>query len=204
MTFTDFDNTLFEDGDIFTQSNIVTYIGDNIMSIPHRVGLDTADRDVANSTSELSIWSTTAGGITVGGNKMGTNGMVWMKLAGDFLYNNNVANTLTLRLKFGGATVLTIWAEALHTTLSASRFGWWLEAYICNRGATNSQLCWSRGGARINTASLSGHAGFCPATATAAVDTTANQVLDVTAQWNAASVNNSWRKNWAVAMLGRN
>ena len=204
MTWTDYDITLFQDGDILTESNLTTYVGNNLLSLPHHIALDAADRDVGTTTSELSLWSTTAGGVTVPANKMGTSGTVTMRLCGQFLYNNNTANTLTLRLKFGGATVLTIWAETLHTTLSASTFGWWLEATVQNRAATNSQLLWSRGGARLNTASLSGFAHFSPPPTTSAVDTTANQVIDVTAQWNASSANNTIRKNWGITTLARN
>jgi hypothetical protein len=204
MTWTDFDTTQFNDGDVLTEANITTYIGDNFMSLPHRWALDNLDRDVASTTNELSIWSTTAGGFVVTANKLGTNGSLEVELRGDYLFNNNTANTLTIRVKFGGAAVLTAWAAAPGSTLSATRWPWFLNVLIANRGATNSQIVSVAGGTQFNTASAPGFNSLSAATATAAVDTTVNQTFDITAQWSAASANNSWKKVWARAMLARN
>lgn len=205
MAWTDYDTTLFQDGDVLTEANLTTYVGDNLMSLPHKLALDTADRDVANTTSELSIWSTTAGGFTVPANKLGTNGSLEVLLWGDYLWNNNVANTVTIRVKFGGATVLTPWAAAPGSSLSATRFGWWIKVMIANRGATNSQIIGTMGGTTFNTASAPGFTNLgAAAPVTGAVDTTVNQTFDISAQWSAASVNNSWKKVWSRALLARN
>lgn len=202
MTWTDFDNTLFETNDILTQANIQTYIGDNLMALPHPVALNTADRDVTNTTSELSIWSTTAGGVTIGANKMGTNGYVRMQLFGDWLNNNNAANTITIRAKFGGATVITPISAAIIPVISANRFGFHIDYYVFNRGATNAQThyCEVRQHFGDDERMLRAE----PPMAETAVDTTSAQVIDITAQWSAASANLSYKKKWGQVLLARN
>lgn len=200
MTWTDFSNPLFEDGDILTEPNIVTYIGDNLMSLPHRLAMDAADREVVSTTSELSFWSTTAGGVTVPANAMGANGSVCMWLKGDYLFNNSNGDTLTIRVKWGGSTVATPFSAALRT-ISASRFGWWLKIYVDNRASASAQVV-SQVGFIFNTTTVQNEVATLPVTA--AIDTTAAQTLDVTAQWSASSANNSWKKLWAITTLARN
>ena len=189
--------------EVVTSSLMNTHVRDNELALYHPLALETADRDVASTASELSLWSTTAGGVTVPANAMGTNGAIRVHFVGDYLWNNNAADTVTVRVKFGGSTVLSAWSDVMSGgSLSASRFAWDLAVCVCNRGATNAQVVQSVMNVDIGVNVYD--TGTRVRIATSAVNTTVAQTLDVTAQWSAASAGNSIKKFWAQMLLGQN
>lgn len=211
MTFTIFDDSLFEAGDLLTEANIGTYIGDNIMSIYHALEAPTtADNDVASTAAETTLYT-----VTIPANSLGSVGVALMILEGDFLYNNNTADTISLRVKWGGTTTVGSTFTA-QNALSATRQSWTLSIRLANRGATNAQqLTGILGGGKVATGTtLAGVGAFGRNPSvdtllgmmqnTAAIDTTVNQTLAVTAQWSASSANNSWRRRWAQTLIGEN
>lgn len=210
MAWTDFLDSNFEAGDLLTAPNIVTYIGDNLMSTGHKLDLTTGDNDVASTAAETTLYT-----VTVLGNSMGTNGSVEMYLEGDFLYNNNTADTVSIRVKWGGVTTVGSTFTA-QSALSATRQSWALLVRLANRGATNAQSLSAAlsGGKTVTGTNLAGlgifgrNAGTDSLAGmmqnTAAIDTTVNQTLAVTVQWSASSANNSWRRRWARTLLAEN
>jgi hypothetical protein len=191
--------------DIITSSKLNTHLRDNSLAVWHPYDYSSADNDINTTAAETSLWSK-----TITGGDMGTNGVLVLRMEGDSLYNRNVADTLTIRLKFGGSAVVGDAYTFPSHALSASRYPWLMDIRVANRGATNSQLVtlnW-RGGYGTPTVAGIGNLltdfddGFI--TNTAAVDTTSDQTLQVTVQWSASSANNSWRKRLATLHLGQN
>ena len=205
MSWTDPDPTLFETGDVFTEGNFKTHVLDNLLALAHPLEAPTtADLDVVSSAAETTLYS-----VTVLGNTLGTVGSVLAELYGDTLYNNNIADTMTLRVKFGGSTQLQGAAFPLGT-LDAARQPWYLRIVVANKGATNSQVLY---------ASLDGRPGNVTTPvvglgrwdtrsvgamiSTSAIDTTVDQSLLVSVQWSVSSANNSWRRRWARTLIGQ-
>ncbi len=203
----------FDTSDIPTEANFDSLFND-LLAIHHPLAIETADRDVANTLSELSLWSTTAGGVTVPANAMGANGSVTMLLAGDSLHNNGINDAVTIRVKFGGVTIYQD-LSPMGDLIGPSRQAWLFRFRISNRGATNAQFMFGfsampkadQGVPAVGLGQLEirnlAVVPFC-SSAPHAIDTTADQSVDVTAQWSVASVNNSLRKRWAQIVLGQN
>ena len=213
MTWTDPLATAFETGDVLTEANLSTYVLNNLLSLEHPLEAPTtANLDVNTTTTETTLYS-----VTVPANKMGTNGIVRVQMYGDYVHNNVAADTITVRIKFGG---LTSWAQAsnLGNAVAATRHPWLLDFFIANKGATNAQELFGSvqtEGADFGPASTGIGAAFVettsaifPALASTSgaptIDTTVNQSLLVSVQWSASSANNSWRRRWARTLIGQN
>jgi hypothetical protein len=210
MTWTDFDPTLFETGDQWTESNILTYLGNNLLALAHPLEAPTtADLDVVSSASETTLYS-----VTVLANKLGTNGSVIQEQLGDYLFNRNVNDTMRIKVKFGGSTLIDTGAIAGIVAISASRHPWQLVVKLQNRGATDAQLLtafmlFSRiANATTGTGQLIDPGGVSipvgMAQNTSAIDTTVDQTFAVSVQWGVGDINNSWRRRWARTLLARN
>jgi hypothetical protein len=165
--------------------------------------------DVQNSVTETSIYTK-----SIAGNDMGTNRMLELLLQGDFLHNNVAGDSIRFRVKFGGTTIYDSGAVLqLGNATGASRHPWDWQLRLENLGATNSQMM--EGiiqGEFANAAAPTTGIG-APQTGAnfwfssmglgtpSTIDTTTAQTLDLTVQWSAASVNNSWRQWYAVLEL---
>lgn len=206
MAFTD-PRTWVTD-EIVTSSLLNTHVRDNLKAISHPYDYSPSDVDVANTVTETSLWSK-----VIAGDDLGANGMLLLDLQGDILHNNAGADTVTIRVKFGGATQLAI-TDTFNSATNASRFPWKWLVKVENRGATNAQFLsahfhhWSL---NLPPSAVTGIGGVGTnservglVSNTAAIDTTADQTLQVTAQWSAASTNNSFRKRSVVLHLGQN
>lgn len=202
-------SALFDTNDIPTEGNFDTYIFDNLLSLMHPLEAPTTgDLDVVSSVAETTLYS-----VTVPANSLGTNGCVLMDLAGDFLHNNVGVDTITVRVKFGGVTLLDA-ATDWNSGVGAARKPWRWEIRVGNEGATNAQLVWLHSVAMFPSAtSPTAGIGYLAVgdprahgivQNTAAIDTTVDQTLLVSVQWSASSVNNSWRRRWARTLIGRN
>lgn len=132
----------------------------------------------AADTVENTVFTT-----TITGGLLGTTGMIRFKTPYSFGVDNNGAATCTwtLRLKYGGSTLAT---TTVTTTKGAGTGGTgYLEGYIVNNAATNSQnvsLLSVLATAVSNVACTASTANA--ADTTSAIDTTANQTLAVTVQ----------------------
>lgn len=144
------------------------------------------DVTVENTTTETSIYS-----FSIPANKLGATGGVRLTINGTAA-NNNLTNQLTVRIKLGATTVVTIGPTNNNST-AGTQFPATISMDLFNT-ATGAQraMAWLRW--LIDPSSPVQHAGFY---GTAAEDTTAARTLDVTVQWATASVNNSFRKKMA-------
>lgn len=158
------------------------------VALPSVYGRLGAAVDVANTAVETTLFSQ-----TINANDLSTNKRLVLVGSGDYLHNNGASDTITLRLKFGTFT-LTLPASSLGGTIGATRRPWSLlswETMIANQSATNAQVASSQ--VRANDTAGGALTISISNLDMAAIDTTVNQTLSFTAQWSAASVNNSWR-----------
>lgn len=194
--------------EIVTSSLLNTHVRDNLRSLTHLTDLSSGDVDVQNTATETTIYS-----VLIPGGSMGSTGSLVMEMVGDYLHNNAGADTLTARVKFGGVTIIdasTNW----NGLVGALRQPWEWQVVVRNESATSAQLVTLRSLAMsMNSPAPTAGIGILAVTEarshgllqnTAAIDTTVNQTLLVTAQWSAASTNNSWRRRWARVVTGQN
>ncbi len=197
--------------EIVTSSLLNTHVRDNLKSIWHPYDYSPTDVDAANTTAETSLWSK-----TITGNDMGANGVLALDIAGDALRNNSAFDTLTIRVKFGGSTVVGITDNFNQQGTSGVRIPWRWQIRVENRGSASSQFVfttlfswnWNISlpavlGGGIGALGTNGER-IGMLSNTSSVDTTSNQTLQVTVQWSAASANDSWRKRSATLLLGQN
>ena len=209
MTWTDPTtlSTFFDTTDIPTQGNFDSLFND-LLSLYHPLDTTPTDNNIVSSATEDPLYT-----VTVPANSMSTTGAVYMRMEGDYLFNNGAGDTLRLRVKFGGVTHIDSGAVVISTNI-ATRWPWTLDVWVRADGATNAQLItalltYHRTGS--GTAVTTGIGSFMAANVsgglaqnTGTIDTTADQALLVTAQWSASSANNSWRRRWAQVLLGQN
>jgi Collagen triple helix repeat (20 copies) len=154
--------------------------------------------EAVNSVAEVSLIPT-----TVGAGDMGTNRKLFIALLCSWLYNRGIGDTCTIRLKMGGATVIAFnFSNA--SAIVATRGPMKIEVEIANYDATHqhAELRAYRGvaGSVVQTLALvtggggqaAGQSALAQYYAEPAVDTSAAWVVDVTAQWSAASAQNSF------------
>jgi hypothetical protein len=193
--WTDPDPTEFETGDILTEPNIGTYILDNLLSLPHVIDNTPADLDIVSTVAETTLYS-----VTIPANSMGANGTARLMTYGDIRGNTSGDCTCTFRAKFGGSTLTSFANNYIN---NAVRGALNIDLIIINQGATNAQVV------VFGISEDAGDAGGAAATAyptpvTAAIDTTVDQALMVTAQWATSSGNNSARRLSASTTVARN
>jgi len=188
--------------EVVTSALLNTHLRDNLKAISHPYDVNYTDVDVVSTATETTVYSK-----TITGGDMGANGSLELLVLGDHMMNNSTLDTVTLRVKWGGSTVFT--GSGGTNTINANRDGSGVHLWIVNKGSTSSQImvCGMAVGMVTGGATGSvgrGGVGIGGLPATAAVDTTSSQTLQVTAQWSAASANNSWRKRLAILYLGQN
>lgn len=162
---------------------------DLIMTTPKRhgdrIGSFTTDVTLTASTTETTLFT-----LTVPGNALGSTGCVSGKIYLSSVGVNNGAS-LTLRLKYGGTTIATASATSNGTTSMAGE----ITFDVINASATNSQegsIFMKASASDIyNGGSVGLAKGFIMASGTAAVDSTSDQTLAVTAQFSSSSGNNT-------------
>jgi hypothetical protein len=174
------------------------------------IGAVTGTFDLVNSTAETSLISGVAASSTTGfkipANTLGVVGAIRLTLVSDYLNNSGANQTCTIRVKFGGTV---FYGDAVGSiAASANRYPTPVNVVVVNLNATNSNLmqgfapAWA--GGAPTTGSVAGLIG--PMTdrrivtsAVQAIDTTADQYLDVTAVHGAANANLSIRRHAAYA-----
>jgi hypothetical protein len=190
-----------------TVDQILGMLGGVPTWIPNVPARQIAGVDLNTSITETSIWTP-----AIAGNALRTDRMAIAILCGDVLHNNVAGDTVTLRIKFGGTTFYAV-ATSFNAVASALRQPWVIIVFVMNLGATNSQMIFGLIGTHdaneaapttgIGNINLSSSRGTNPvgAAALGAIDTTVSQNLDITAQWSASSVNNSFRSRGGVLFV---
>lgn len=160
---------------------------------------DLTQVDVADEADETSLYS-----FTIPADTLGELGGFRLFIAGDMLVDDGGGNTLRLRVKLGGTTILS--SDAKNLQDNAERYKWGLEVW-CMNSATDAQK-WGLtliAGASSSTwpmPVLADASGLVAAAYnTSAKDTTGDLLLDVTADWSAADADNSIRKEMAILEL---
>ncbi len=174
------------------------------------VGSVTGTYDLVNSTTESSLISGAASSATSGfripANSLRLPGGVRLTLVGDYLNNSGGEDTCTIKIKFGGTVFYGDAVAAI--AASANRYPIPICVVLVNLNLTNSNLiqgtapAW--GGGAPTTGSVAGLIGPMTdariVTSTVqAIDTTADQYLDVTATHGAANASLSIRRHAAFA-----
>lgn len=183
------------------------------------VGVGVLDRststvDVNTSNVETSVYT-----FSVPAASMSIDSRLVLTLYGDELFNNNAADTLRLRVKFGGTTQIDTTIGGT-IGLDANRRVWKWEVEIMNLGSLTQQYIQSEfqltrnegitlntglGGLGANAHSIGNNAGFRGGrgslNALGIIDTSLATVVDVTVQYSAASANNSFRKRYGILEL---
>lgn len=174
--------------------------------------------DINTTASESNLYdgtTTTTTGWPIPGGTLGEDGMLALYSEGNFLFNNNAANTLRIRCKYGGTTHIDVTFTGL--AIGATRIPWQFLLAVESLGAPNSQQISLRlsdmglsGAARFNappTITTGIAAGFTGAATagmvqnTGTIDSSILQTLAMTVQWSASSANNSWLRRYATLTL---
>jgi hypothetical protein len=174
------------------------------------VGRVVGTYDLVNSTTESSLISGAAASSTTGfkvpANTLGLTGAIKLTVLVDYSNNSGANQTCTIRIKFGGTV---FYGDAVGSiTASANRYPIPIEVVLANLAATNSNVLQGRapawGGGAPTTGSVAGLIGAITdsrwvMSTVQAIDTTADQYLDVTATHGAANANLSIRRLAAFA-----
>lgn len=139
---------------------------------------------VASTAAETTLVSATG----IGGVELLKNGFVVGKtyrVTAYGYYSNTSTPTLTLKFKFGSTVVAS--TGAVTTAASASNRVFKFEALVTVRslGASGTVL------GQCNLVDNASTITVTPVTAATTIDTTTNQVVNVTAQWGASSASNT-------------
>lgn len=164
----------------------------------------TTAKVVNNTTTETDLLN---GDITIAAGILGTTGVLRLTAWGDWLQNTGGTTTgpQRFKLKLGATTIFDTGAPAAAVGTSASRGAFWAEVVIANAGAANLQTASMQLKLAANSgqftafigALTAGEGGYGSAGnyayveeafATAAVDTTASNVLALTVINPSASV----------------
>jgi hypothetical protein len=145
---------------------------------------------VSNTIAETSVYS-----YVIPGGLLGTNRGVKVRLRGTYLNNSGAARSIRLRFKYGGVTILD--KTSATNAASATSADFYGEFMLSNTGATNTQeavgqLLIDRAGILISPIIDTG---------TAAVDSTANQTLNITITHSNATATITFTKEGATLFL---
>lgn len=133
----------------------------------------------ASNTTENTVFST-----TITGGLLSSTGMIRVRVPVTVGEDNNgsTGETFTLRLKYGGSTLQTTTITLTKTPAGQTGYGF-IDAWLVNNAATNSQNVSFMTTLGIFTSSTAAPIGFSHAAdTTSAIDTTSNQTLALTVQ----------------------
>lgn len=138
--------------------------------------------DVVNSALEQSIYS-----YNLPAGTLSINGAVVVELVGDYLNNSGATDTVTFRFKWGGTTLFNRLTVALPA--GATRRPLRHRFVIAGAGASNAQVLMAHSliGALNTLPAMSGIADEAIGSTTTAVNTTAQQTIQVTVQHTTAA-----------------
>lgn len=143
----------------------------------HFAAATSSDTTVTDTTSETTYGTGDFG--TLPGQTLGSYGTLHAKV---FVsnYQHTVAGTsnVILRLKLGGTTVCQVTFQDAETTAGDAIADMWMS----NDGSSDSQFCQSTGS--VSTDTTTGHQFHSEGYTTSSVDTSSDQAITLTIQWN--------------------
>jgi hypothetical protein len=138
----------------------------------------TANATIANTTSELTMFGTGVGSLTLPANKLAAGAGLRINFWG-YKTNPGSAGTVTIRMKIGGSTLATAVVTPGATTDTLVR----AEMMITCRTAGVSGTVIGQGQVVMPESATANRYWDLVSTGTTVVDTTGTLVLDVTLQW---------------------
>lgn len=148
--------------------------------------------DVVNTTSEVSMAS-----FVIEPGTMGKNGQLKLTMIGDARGTSAGSHVVTFRLKFGGSIITTWTRDYVNNTVRGPLF---VEAHVINQNNTSAQIV------SVITNETGPDTGVTATMqaivpATAAINTSEEQTLALTAQWATGNSTNSVRRHRAQVVL---
>lgn len=212
--------------EVVTSSIMNQHVRDNLNAVA-RAGSATG---LAPTTSAAEITSTAnevsmrVGGTTAAGNTdgwlipaglIGTDRLITLKAAGDWLYNANQSLRIRIYLRDGVGGNTLLWDDTAGGSagVTANRGPWEMEVNVAALASASSQLMWGHLLMRKNSSLPTSGIGDFPDfdtggaytngavfadDAASAVDMSAARYLDVTVTWGASSASLAWRLKYAT------
>lgn len=193
-------------GEVVTAALMNTHVRDNTAASCHLIDHVYTDVTITNTTTETTLYT-----FTVPAGAMEDNGILRLKMFGDYLWNSN--QTFTPRFKLGSTTLFAVTTTG---NLSATRRAWEAELMIHNQNSASAQACrllWHNsvqatpGGTAFTTGT--GNLSLSDANNqanqvsvgvnTVAVNTGSAQALACTIQFGGATSSVEW-KLWAASL----
>lgn len=149
--------------------------------------IQTTDVTVANTTTETDIFTS----YTLAGGTLSTNNSVHIQTFITSWDSDGNGNSVDFKLKYGGSTLATLTLEPGTT----GNMTGWIDAYITSDGATNDQNyifivdCKIPKTTQNPTGSPEGV--YDRTVGDSAIDSTSDQALVISADWNIANANNT-------------
>lgn len=158
---------------------------------------DVTEVEVVNTTTETTVYSS-----TVPGGTLGTDGMLEMVLIGRYFNNSGSNRTFTVIMKYGGTAIYRGLSGSIGSGSDPRSF--LFHGFLGAAGATNAQRCNARQAVgRLNAEPPTG-TGTTSVSAdqqgntSVAVDSTADQTLEIAVMHNAANANLSFKAMVAI------
>lgn len=162
--------------------------------LPNKIYLNTTSVVLSNSSTETSIFS-----MTLPAGTLSTRNVVKIKLSlSDFNCALSGGDDFRIRIKYGGSTLATLFISGSGQTLTGLKG--FIEVYLVGNGATNSQkaiIVMHLGGTTAGSTEGAGSATvlipkiMLGDTGTGSIDSTVDQTISITAEFEVASVSNA-------------
>lgn len=150
----------------------------------------TASATLTNSTTETTLLGSGVGSATIKANRVAAGTTLRLSLDGVVSSAAVTPGTLRIKVKFGSTVILDTTAQTI--TSSLTNMLWKVDGEITFRTAGASGTCIGQSGFESQTGALGAFAVWAMTnTATTTIDTTADIVIDITAQWSSATSSNS-------------
>lgn len=158
---------------------------------------------IVNTITETSTYS-----VTVKGGALGANGAVRVTILGEYLNNSGAGATVTLRVKFGGVTIYQDVTASIATSALTRPFR--LDFFLSNRNSTGLNIMTGRVHIGNIVAATTGAGDLATdgllstmidSNPGGSIDTTLDQVFDVTIQHSVANANINWTRTYVVTEL---
>lgn len=152
----------------------------------------TADKTVANTTTETSLMPTGVGSATLAANSFSVGKVLKVRLAGRYGTKDAPAGNIDVKVKLGATVVNSVASHALDP--SETDQYWRLELCLTCRttgasGTVIGQTAWEH--AALSSGNTAMEVASMVATGVVTVDTTASKLVDVTAQFSTANASNT-------------
>lgn len=148
----------------------------------------TADKEISNTTTETTLFGTGVGTRTIAANSLAIGSTIRVNLQGVISVATNTNEPLTIRVKYGSASIITI-AGSLFQNLSEAVFS--IDLMITARTVGSSGTMRPAGFILIEVRAMGYPQMIRLQTASDfSVDTTTAKDIDITAQWGAAKKEN--------------